>query len=52
MKKSLFLFLAFLLLAPCASWGKDLYEEQLDRGIRNTEPYSALLMDAAKKERE
>lgn len=43
--KRLFLqiFLCVLLI-PSVSSGKDLYEEQLDKGIRNSEPYSFLLI--------
>jgi len=37
-----------LLLIPSMSSGKDLYEEQLDKGIRNSEPYSYLLIKQSK----
>jgi pentatricopeptide repeat protein len=45
--KKLFLIL-FLLLTPSISSGKTLYDDQLNRGIRNSEPYSYLLIEQAK----
>ena len=47
--KRLFLqiFLCVLLI-PSVSSGGDLYEEQLDKGIRNSEPYSYLLIKQSK----
>jgi tetratricopeptide (TPR) repeat protein len=47
--KRLFLqiFLCVLLI-PSVSSGRDLYEEQLDKGIRNSEPYSYLLIMQSK----
>ncbi len=44
--------LAFIVLIPSLAFGGNLYEEQLDKGIRNSEPYSYLLIKAAKKDRE
>lgn len=52
MKRYLLPILALIFILPSASFGKDLYEEQLDRGIRNSEPYSYLLINAAKEEKE
>lgn len=52
MKKHVLVLLAFILFMPSASAGKNLYEEQLDRGIRNSEPYSYVLIHAAKQNRE
>ena len=40
--------MACLLLLPVLSHGADLYEEQLNKGIRETEPYSYLLMQQAR----
>ena len=48
MKRSVFPFLLFLLLTPAWSSGTGLYEEQLNRGIINSEPYSYLLIKEAK----
>jgi len=48
MKKSLLLILFYLFLIPTLSSGEDLYEEQLDRGIKNSESYSYMLMQQAK----
>jgi tetratricopeptide (TPR) repeat protein len=42
------LILFCMLLIPSLSSGKDLYEEQLDKGIRNSEPYSFLLIKQSK----
>lgn len=48
MKKfSLAVFLS-LLLIPFFSAGKDFYEEQLDRGIRNSESYSYFLIEKSR----
>ncbi|MEW6002031.1 MAG: tetratricopeptide repeat protein [Nitrospirota bacterium] len=44
MKGLLSLFLLFMLSTPTLSLAKDLVEEQLDRGIRNSEPYSYSLI--------
>jgi tetratricopeptide (TPR) repeat protein len=52
MKKYILSCLVFIFIIPSLSWGKDLYEEQLDKGIRNSEPYSYLLMNASKTNRE
>lgn len=51
MKRYLFPFLLFLLLLPARSSGTGLYEEQLNRGIRNSEPYSYLLIKEAKNDK-
>jgi tetratricopeptide (TPR) repeat protein len=48
MKKYILPFLVMIFIIPSLSSGKDLYEEQLDRGIRNSEPYSYLLINASK----
>ncbi len=52
MKKYFFIFLIIIYFLPQASFGKDLYEEQLDKGIRNSEPYSFLLITASKADKE
>jgi tetratricopeptide (TPR) repeat protein len=44
MKRLAFLLFVLLLLAPTLVPGENLYEAQLDRGIRNSEPYSYLLI--------
>jgi tetratricopeptide (TPR) repeat protein len=47
--KRLFLLILFcMLFIPSVSSGKDLYEDQLDKGIRNSEPYSFLLIKQSK----
>jgi tetratricopeptide (TPR) repeat protein len=38
----------FLLFIPAFSTGRDFYEEQLDRGLRNTEAYSYFLIEKSK----
>jgi tetratricopeptide (TPR) repeat protein len=38
-----------LLLIPSFSAGRDFYEEQLDRGVRNSEAYSYFLMEQSKE---
>ena len=48
MKKFAFLLFLHLLLIPSLSFGADVYEEQLNRGIRNSEPYSYLLIQQSK----
>ena len=40
--------MACLLLLPVLTHGADLYEEQLNRGIRETEPYSYLLIQQSR----
>lgn len=52
MKRYILLFLIMILTLPSVSLAKDLYEEQLDRGIRNSEPYSYLLINASKTDKE
>ncbi len=52
MKKSLLLILLCLFLIPSLSSGEDFYEEQLNRGIRNSESYSYMLMQQAKSNNE
>jgi tetratricopeptide (TPR) repeat protein len=52
MKKYILLFLLISFFVPSLSPGKDLYEDQLDRGIRNSEPYSYLLINASKTNKE
>ncbi|MEW6585131.1 MAG: hypothetical protein AB1442_05905 [Nitrospirota bacterium] len=49
MKKYLF-FVLFLLMTASPAPGETLYEEQLNRGIRNSDPYAYLLIENAKKE--
>lgn len=48
MKRVLLQMFLCLLLIPSMSSGKDLYEEQLDKGIRNSESYSYLLIKQSK----
>jgi len=48
MKRINLLFLFFFLIIPSFSAGEDLYEDQLNKGIRNSEPYSYLLIQQAK----
>ncbi|OGW46816.1 MAG: hypothetical protein A2Y66_04005 [Nitrospirae bacterium RBG_13_41_22] len=48
MKRLLLLTILCLLLSPSLSEGKDLYEDQLNRGIRNSEPYSYVLIKQSK----
>jgi pentatricopeptide repeat protein len=43
-KKIIFLLFLLLSFIPTLSPGENLYEDQLDRGIRNSEPYSYLLI--------
>ncbi len=52
MKKYILLFLVMIFIIPSLSSGEDLYEKQLDRGIRNSEPYSYLLINASKTDKE
>lgn len=52
MKRYILPFLVIFLVIPSLSTGKNLYEEQLDKGIRNTEPYAYLLINAAGADRE
>lgn len=47
MKRLVCPILLLLLLVPGLSLGMSLYEEQLDRGIENSEPYSYLLIKEA-----
>lgn len=48
MKRFIVLLFFFLFFIPSLSSGEDLYEEQLNRGIRNSEPYSYLLIMQSK----
>jgi tetratricopeptide (TPR) repeat protein len=48
MKKFVLMIILSLLLFPTLSSGEDLYEEQLNRGIKNSEPYTYLLIEKAK----
>ncbi|MBM4145005.1 MAG: hypothetical protein FJ240_01845 [Nitrospira sp.] len=48
MKKFAFLLFLHLFLIPSLSFGADVYEEQLNRGIRNSEPYSYLFIQQSK----
>jgi pentatricopeptide repeat protein len=50
--KKVFLILLLLLFIPSLSAGKNLYEDQLNRGIRNSEPYSYLLINQSKTDRD
>lgn len=50
MKRPLLLLFFCLFLVPSLASGEDLYEEQLDRGIRNSESYSYILIQQAKLE--
>jgi tetratricopeptide (TPR) repeat protein len=53
MKRYILLFLLIIFcFMPSLSPGKDLYEDQLDKGIRNSEPYSYLLINASKTNKE
>jgi pentatricopeptide repeat protein len=47
MKRISVFLLFFLLILPAVSSGQELYEDQLDKGIRNSEPYSYLLIEQA-----
>jgi tetratricopeptide (TPR) repeat protein len=51
MKKICIFFFLYLLSVPSFSLGEDLYEEQLNRGIKNSEPYSYLLIQQSKTDR-
>ncbi len=44
---SVILLFYLLLLLPAVSSGQELYEDQLNKGIRNSEPYSYLLIKQA-----
>ncbi|OGW40483.1 MAG: hypothetical protein A2Y97_10215 [Nitrospirae bacterium RBG_13_39_12] len=44
MKRIVLKIILCLLLIPAISSGEDLYEEQLNKGIRNSEPYTYLLI--------
>ncbi len=48
MKRLHLLIFLCLLLSPSRSSGEDLYEDQLNKGIRNSEPYSYLLINQSK----
>ncbi|MDH5202264.1 MAG: tetratricopeptide repeat protein [Nitrospirota bacterium] len=48
MKKLFSLIFLSLLLIPVLSSGEDLYEEQLNKGIRNSEPYAYVLIKQSK----
>ena len=48
MKKFAFIIFLCLFLISSKSFGADFYEEQLNRGIRNSEPYSYLLIQQSK----
>ena len=52
MKKTVLLFVLFLLLSPLISSGEDFYNEQLDHGIRNSEPYAYMLIQQAQGHKE
>jgi len=47
MKRISVILLFYLLLLPAVSSGQELYEDQLNKGIRNSEPYSYLLIKQA-----
>ena len=47
MKKISVILLFYLLLLPAVSSGQELYEDQLNKGIRNSAPYSYLLIKQA-----
>jgi tetratricopeptide (TPR) repeat protein len=49
MKKSILLCIMLLLL-PALTAGESLYEKQLNRGIRNSDPYASLLIEQSKAE--
>jgi tetratricopeptide (TPR) repeat protein len=48
-KKIVTALLLFLLLVPSISSGEELYQHELNRGIRNSEAYSFLLIEQAKR---
>ena len=48
MKKLVLLLFLVLFLIPARPSGASLYEEQLNRGVRNSEPYSYILINEAK----
>jgi len=48
MRIHILISLLLILFIPSFSHGKDLHEEQLDKGIRNSESYSSLLINASK----
>jgi tetratricopeptide (TPR) repeat protein len=48
-KLSLVVFLSFLFI-PALSRGRDFYEGQLDRGLRNSEAYSYFLIEKSKED--
>lgn len=48
MKKLFSLIFLCLFLIPVLSSGEDLYEEQLNKGIRNSEPYAYVLIKQSK----
>jgi len=52
MKRFICPLFLLILLIPARSLGTDLYEEQLNRGISNSEPYSYLLIKEAKKNKD
>ncbi len=52
MKKYILALIIVTCFIPSSSSSKDLYEEQLNRGIKNTEPYSYVLIEAAKENKE
>ena len=52
MKRSLIVILFCLVIMPSLSSGEDFYEEQLNRGIKNSESYSYMLMQQAKSNNE
>jgi pentatricopeptide repeat protein len=51
MKKIVPLLLLLCLFLPVESTGEDLYESQLNRGIRNSEPYAYLLIKESKTDK-
>ncbi len=51
MKKLCIFIIVYLLSVPSFSLGEDPYEEQLNRGIKNSEPYSYLLIQQSKTDR-
>ncbi len=52
MNRSLVILLAMLCFMPRGSVAGDLYEERLNRGIRNTDPYAFLLISSSRSEKE
>jgi pentatricopeptide repeat protein len=48
MKRISLFLLFYLLILPAVSSGQELYEDQLNKGIRNSEPYSYLLIEQAR----